>query len=67
MRNCFFKAFSKILIKKFEHIKLTHNRDETKNLGLLIQQIAREFIIAIVGDFLRINNQQKSHGELGQM
>jgi len=34
---------------------------------LLIQQIAREFIITIVGDFLCINNQQKSHGELGQM
>ena len=46
---------------------MTHNRNETKKLHLLVEQIAREFIIAKIAHSPRINNQQQSHGELGQM
>jgi hypothetical protein len=61
------KACVKIFIKYFEHIKLAHNRNETKKLHLLVEQIAREFIIAKIGHLPRVYNQQQSHGELGQM
>jgi hypothetical protein len=65
--NQFAKALTKAFVKVEENKKLTRNRDETKELRLLVDQVAREFFRAKFDQKIPIRNEQYCAHTLGQM
>ena len=61
------ETVAKIPIEYFKYVKLTHDRDEAKEFGLFINQVAREIKLAKVRNGLGVDDEQNGREKFGQM